>query len=277
VSADTSFLEKYKSASARNRSLLCVGLDPNPNHLPDSLKGRPDGISRFLTDIVSATSDLVCAYKPNFAFFGALGESGFADLAGLIRNSPGDIPTILDFKAGDIGNTARRYAAMAYETLGADATTVNPLMGSDAVLPFLEYKGSCAFLLCLTSNPGSADFQRLETGDRTLYEAIAARAVEWSESGDCGLVVGATHPGELGGIRALAPGLPFLVPGVGAQGGNAEEVVRTGADADGGGLLINASRAVLYASSGSDYAEAARQQAERLRSTFEAARASTPA
>lgn len=270
-----SFLEKYRSASDRHNSLLCVGLDPDPTKLPESLKGRPDGLSKFLGDIIAATSDLVCAYKPNFAFFGALGSAGFQVLADVIKNRPEDIPVLLDFKAGDIGNTAERYAAMAYETLGADATTVNPLMGSDAVLPFLKHKDGCAFLLCLTSNPGSADFQRLTTepDGRPVYEAIAAKAVEWSQTGDCGLVVGATHPDELQRVRELTPNLPILVPGVGAQGGSAQEVIEAGADASGGGLLINASRAVLYASSGDDYAEAARQQAEALRQSLEEARA----
>jgi len=264
-----SFLEKLGSATTRNRSKLCVGLDPDPDRLPDHLKGRPDAVAEFTSEIVSATQDLVCAYKPNFAFFGALGAEGFSTLQRLVRRIPQDIPVILDFKAGDIGNTAERYAAMAYGTLGVDATTVNPYMGEDAVRPFTAYADRCAFLLCLTSNPGSADFQRLEAGGTPLYQSVARKAVEWSQVGPCGLVVGATHPEELTRIRELAPELPFLIPGVGAQGGDAETVVKAGTDERGGGILVNASRSVLFASKGRDFAEAARQAAESLRRNLE--------
>jgi orotidine-5'-phosphate decarboxylase len=261
-----SFLEKLESASARNQSRLCVGLDPDPDRLPDHLKGKPDAVAEFTSQIVSATQDLACTYKPNFAFFGALGAEGFAILERLIKQIPRDIPVILDFKAGDIGNTAERYAAMAYDRLGVDATTVNPYMGEDAVRPFTAYADRCAFLLCLTSNPGSADFQRLEVDGSPLYESVARKAVDWSQAGTCGLVVGATHPEELGQIRKLAPELPFLIPGVGSQGGDVQAAVMAGTDARGGSIIVNASRSILYASRGPDFAEAARQAAESLRS-----------
>ncbi len=193
-------------------------------------------------------------------------------LRDLVRRIPEDVPVILDFKAGDIGNTARRYAAMAYDTLGVDATTVNPLMGEDAVSPFTSYTDRCAFLLCLTSNPGSADFQRLESDGTPVYGHIARKAVTWSDAGQCGLVVGATHPEELEQVRSIAPELPFLIPGVGVQGGEAEAVVKAGLDARGAGIVVNASRAILYASGGTDYADAARQAAESLRSELDRAR-----
>ena len=259
------FQGKLSGALNRNRSLVCVGLDPDLDRIPDHVKAAPDPIFAFLNEIVAATRDLVCCYKPNLAFFGSSGRAGWESLEALARSLPEDIPILLDFKAGDIGNTAAHYAKMAYERLRADAVTVNPLMGQDAVDPFLSYKDRCCFILCLTSNPGSSDFQRLETQKGLLYEAVARRAVEWSSTGNCGLVVGATHPRELAGIRKIAPSLPFLVPGVGSQGGDAEEVVRNGLDKQGAGLLINASRSVLYASKGKDFAQAARQAASELR------------
>jgi len=262
------FLEKFNGAVEHNQSLVCVGLDPDPHRLPDSLKGEPNPTLTFLREIVSATRDLVCAYKPNFAFYGALGPEGWDALAGVMETVPEHLPTLLDFKAGDIGNTAARYAHMAYDLLGADAATVNPLMGSDAVAPFLEYTDRCAFLLCLTSNAGSSDFQRLTTQDGLLYEALAQKAVAWSATGPCGLIVGATHPEELGHIRSLAPTLPFLIPGIGTQGGEAKAVVQKGIDRNGGGILVNASRSILYASNGPDFAEAARRATEELRETL---------
>ena len=272
-----SFQEKFIRSTARNESLVCVGLDPDPKRLPDPLRAQPDAILTFLKEIVHATKDLVCAYKPNFAFYGALGKSGWDALTGVLETIPEDIPTILDYKAGDIPNTASRYAAMAYGQLGVDAVTLNPLLGRDAVMPFLDYKDRCAFLLCLTSNPGSEDLQRLRVSGKPLYEILARKAVTWSAGGPCGLVVGATHPDEMKEIRKIAPDLPILVPGIGAQGGEAEAVITNGKDADGGGILVNVSRSVLYASGKSDFAKAARRAAESLRQRIEAARSANSA
>jgi orotidine-5'-phosphate decarboxylase len=262
----------YQAIAARAKSVescICVGLDPDVNKLPRSVPRNGEGVLRFLTDIVDATADIACVYKPNLAFFGALGTNGLDILKRVRDRIPSDVPVILDLKAGDIGNTADRYAEMAYDVIGADAVTVNAYMGFDAVGPFMR-PGRCAFILCLTSNETSADFQRLSVerpSSRTvpLYVATAETCNEWLERGEIGLVVGATHPAELAEIRQVAPALPFLIPGVGTQGGDAQDVVRQGSFDGGGGILINASRSILYASSGDDYATAARVETEALR------------
>ncbi len=267
-----SFLEKYSDTVQRNNSFVCVGLDPDPAKLPEHLKGKPNSILAFLQEIIAATRDIACAYKPNFGFFGAQGIVGWEALQGAIHAIPNGMPIILDFKAGDIGNTAEQYAYMAYRELGVDAVTVNPLMGTDAIDPFLAYQNGCAFLLCLTSNPGSADILRLNTDRGVLYEVLAQRAVEWSETGPCGLVVGATHPDDLKTIREIATDLPILLPGVGTQGGQTNAIVQNGLDKKGSGIIVNSSRSVLYASSGTDFADAARQSAEDLRQVLNSAR-----
>ncbi len=265
--SDTIFRHKLAAASARNESLLCVGLDPVIEKLPAAMLTESDPVLRFCSEIIQATSDLVCAYKPNFAFFGALGESGWRTLESTLEQIPSHIPVILDAKVGDIGNTAQQYARMFFERLGADALTVNPYMGYDAVEPFLAYGDRGIFLLCLTSNPGSADFQTLRVDGEPLYHSVARRAAAWDkEAGNCGLVVGATRAETLIEVRRLAPELPLLVPGVGTQGGDLEAVVVNGQDAAGGGLVINASRSVLYASSEADFGTAARSAATTMRS-----------
>ena len=263
------FEEKYRAAAQRASSKVCVGLDPDPLKLPDPVEKNTPGVTRFLKEIIDATQDLACAFKPNFAFFGALGSAGFSALEEVIDHIPDNVPVILDFKAGDIGNTAEKYAEMAYDVLEADAVTVNPYMGFDAVQPFLRGQEKCVFLLCLTSNPGSNDFQRLKTKEGPLFEVVAATATKWSAEGACGLVVGATHPEDLPRIRSIAPDLPFLVPGVGSQGGEARAVATQASTSDGAGVLINASRSILYASSGKDFADAARGAAEQLRLAIE--------
>jgi len=267
------FSEKYNGAATKHNSFVCVGLDPDPERIPDHLKGSPDPIAAFLIEIVNATKDIACTYKPNFAFFGAHGIAGWQALQNTIKAIPSDIPILLDFKAGDIGNTATQYARMAYEQLEVDAITVNPLMGTDAIEPFLAYQNGCAFLLCLTSNPGSADVLRLNTDQGLLFEVLAHKSMIWNQTGACGLVVGATHPDDLLKVRNIATTLPILLPGVGAQGANTDAIVQNGLDATGGGILVNASRSILYASNGSDFADAARKAAEELRETLNNARA----
>ena len=262
----TSFSEKLAAATSSNDSLVCVGLDPVPSRLPESLRGEPDPVFAFNRRIIDSTCDLVCAYKPNFAFYGALGRAGWDALEATIEHVPDGIPVVVDAKAGDIGSTAERYAVMLFEELGADAATANPWMGRDAMEPFLAYRDKGTFLLCLTSNPGAADIMgRQLPGGRMVYEEVAARATQWNESGNCGLVVGATRAGAMQSIRALAPELPILMPGVGAQGGDLETAVRSAARPDGTGLLVNASRSILYASAGEDFASAARSAASALR------------
>ena len=264
------FSEKYRSAAQAGETRVCVGLDPDPVKLPSHLSQDVGGVTNFLKQIIDATHDLACAFKPNFAFFGALGPEGITALADVIEHIPDHVPVILDFKAGDIGNTAGKYAEMAYEVLKADAVTVNPYMGWDAVEPFLCGQEKCVFLLCLTSNPGSQDFQRLDTEQGPLFEVVARKASKWSEHGDFGLVVGATHPHDLPRVRELAPTLTFLIPGVGSQGGDPNQIAAQAATEDGFGTLVNASRGVLYASSGEDFKEAARRAADDLRISLQA-------
>ncbi len=266
------FREKLSAASGANNSLLCVGLDPDPGKLPRNGRGRRLDVLEFNRAIIDATADLVCAYKPNFAFYGALGESGWSTLASTLEHVPNHIPAIVDAKVGDIGNTAERYARMMFDELGAGALTVNPYMGRDAVAPFLSYADRGVFLLCLTSNPGSEDLETLNVDGRPLYERVAEKAADWDEHGNVGLVVGATKSESLQNLRALAPELPFLIPGVGAQGGDVESAVLYGDTPDSGGIIINASRSVIYASDGSDFQDAARRAAESLRDEIEAAR-----
>ena len=262
----SAFRQKLTAASRQNDSLLCVGLDPVVEKLPSAVRGEADPVLRFCGDIIEATTDLVCAYKPNFAFFGALGNTGWRTLKATLERIPPAIPVILDAKVGDIGSTAQQYARMFFDQLGADALTVNPYMGHDAVAPFLAYGDRGVFLLCLTSNPGSADFQTLPVGDERLYQRVVRRAVAWNAAADnCGLVVGATRAETLGEVRELAPDLPLLIPGVGAQGGDLEATVASAQDTAGGGFAINASRSVIYASSAPDYAAAARSAAAAMR------------
>ena len=262
------FIEKLRGATRSNGSLVCVGLDVDLARVPRQVAEGPDPAFRFNRAIIDATKDLVCAYKPNFAFYGAMGLRGWEALLRTVQHIPDDIPVILDAKVGDIGNTAEHYAHMAYDEIGADAITVNPYMGFDAVAPFLAYSDRCALLVCLSSNPGSEDFQRLRVGARPLYLVVAEKAVAWNRQGPCGLVVGATHPDELGEVRRMAPDLPLLIPGIGAQGGDAEGVARQGTDDLGELAVVNVSRSVLYASDGDDFAEAARRETERLRTAL---------
>ena len=264
------FFEKLERAARKNGSLLCVGLDPDPALMP------VDDVAGFNRAIIAATSDYVCAYKPNLAFYEALGEKGYAALSETLAAIPDDIPTIGDAKRGDIGNTAKAYASALFDELGFDAATVNPYLGGDAVEPFLEREEKAAFVLCRTSNPGARDLQDLAVSDggtsRPLFEVVAEMAARWNARGNVGLVVGATYPEELRRVRQICPDMTFLVPGVGAQGGDLAAVMANGLDSRGSGLIINVSRQVLYASKGADFAEAAGEAARRLRDDIEAER-----
>jgi len=263
------FAEKYGASAARNDSLLCVGLDPDPALIPDGLEPVT-----FLRRVIEATSDLVAAYKPNAAFFEAMPGGGFEALRAVIASVPQDVPVLLDAKRGDIGNTARFYAQAVFEGLDADAVTVNPYLGLDALEPFLEYTDRHAFVLCRTSNPGARDFQDLDVGDgEHLYERVARVCADLNgRHGNVGMVVGATYPDEGARIRALAPEVAILAPGVGAQDGELEATVKAMLGADGRSLLVNASRGVLYAGDAGNYADAARAAAEALRVAINDAR-----
>lgn len=259
------FRDTLRNIQAQTRSLLCCGLDPDAERLPAGLPGTGnEAVPEFLKAVVAATTGLVCAYKPNLAFFEALGDCGTACLRDTLRAVPEGILTIADGKRGDIGNSARMYARALFEDLGFSAATVNPYMGEDAVRPFLEYGDRGVFVLCLTSNPGSADFQR----ENDLYLRVAEKVLQWDESGNAGLVVGAQHPQELARIRALVGNMPILVPGVGAQGGDLRDVLKAGIAENRSGLLINVSRSILYASDGLEFASSAREAAGTLSNTI---------
>jgi orotidine-5'-phosphate decarboxylase len=294
----TTFVEKLQAAQSANDSWVCVGLDPVLERMPGPLLKHDDPFLPFLKTIVDATADLVCAYKPNLGFYLALGAAGVITLERIIAYIPDHIPVILDAKFNDVGHTAQAYAQGAFTALGVDAVTTNPYLGRDGVAPFLARADKAAFVLARTSNPSAGDFQDLRIsessnaqipverelgdsglqspplgrsgvglGDSALYEAVVERAVTWNERspGTCGLVVGATYPRELAQVRALAPDLPFLIPGIGAQGGNLEAAVNYGPMRHGLGPIINTSRGVLYASARDDFADAARRAADELR------------
>jgi len=254
-------------------SLLCVGLDPDLERLPPAVRDQPAGVAKFCIDIVDATAQYVCAFKPQIAHFAAIGaERQLETVCGHIRERHPSIPIILDAKRGDIGDTARLYAREAFERYGAHAVTVNPYLGTDSLEPFLEWEGRGVVVLCRTSNAGSGEFQLRETDGVPLYEHVARRAAQvWAHKGEVALVVGATYPAELARVRALVADMPILVPGVGAQGGDPVEVVRAGRDSCGAGLVVNSSRAVLYAGI-DDHAEAAARVARQTRDALNAAR-----
>lgn len=259
------FIEKLLNGSRKNDSLVCVGLDTDVEKIPKCVWGEGDHTFAFNREIINSTSDLVCAYKPNIAFYEALGSKGWDALKKTCEHIPEEIPIILDAKRGDIGNTAKMYAKAFFEILKVDAVTLSPYMGKDAILPFLEYEDKCALILCLTSNEGAKDFQLSMIDGKPLYEIVAEKVLSWNEKGNCGLVVGATYPEQLKRIREITPTLPILIPGIGAQAGEIESTVKFGTDRNGELAIINSSRAILYASSGEDFAEAARKETLRLR------------
>jgi len=260
------FVEKLLAASRTNQSLLCIGLDPDPELMPKI------DILQFNRDIIDATSDLVCAYKPNLAFYEAFGIEGLRAMEETVTYVPKGIPVIGDAKRGDIASSSKCYARALFETFSFDAVTVNPYLGYDSIAPFIEYADKGVFILCKTSNPGASDFQEslcLEPGasnsTRPLFELVALKAVEWNTRGNIGLVVGATYPKQLRRIRELCPELPLLIPGIGVQGGDLAATVRYGVDASGEKAIINCSRQILYASRERDFALAARREALKLR------------
>ena len=275
------FLEHLQGAERQNGSLLCVGLDPEPSKFPASMKGDASKIYDFCAQIVDATADLAISFKPQIAYFAAhRAEDQLEKLMAHMRRNAPHVPVILDAKRGDIGATAEQYAIEAFERYGADAVTLSPFMGFDSVQPYLKHHGKGAFLLCRTSNPGGDDLQnqRLASvdGQPLLYEHIAKLAQgPWNVNGQLGLVVGATYPAEIERVRGLAPTLPLLIPGVGAQGGDAVATIKAGYrqsnGATTGAVIVSSSRAILYASSGPDFAQAARNEAMRTRDVLRAA------
>lgn len=268
------FTEMLAARWKRADSLLCVGLDPNPKRFPAPIAERAGAIYDFCQGIIDATAPFVCAFKPQIAYFASCGaESELEDLISYIHaNYPG-IPVILDAKRGDIGSTAEHYAREAFERYKADCVTLSPFMGEDTIEPYLTYKDKGAFILCRTSNKGGDDLQMLDVGGERLYEHVA-RLVDkvWNKTGELGLVVGATYPAELANVRRIAPTLPLLVPGIGAQGGDVDACVKAGMTADKTGMVINSGRAIIYASKGEDWQSAAAAAAKATRDAINAAR-----
>lgn len=261
------FINAIEARWKQKNSLLCVGLDPDLNKIPAHLRKKDTPFFKFNKAIVDLTADLVCAFKPQIAYYSASGSEDELEMTieYIHKNYP-EIPVILDAKRGDIGATATMYAKEAFERYKADAVTVNPYMGSDTLEPFLEHREKGIIVLCRTSNPGAKDIQDLNMNGKRLYQIIASMAVgKWNFNNNVLLVVGATYPKELKEIRSIVGDMPFLVPGIGAQGGDVQKTVTNGKDSKGTGMIINSSRGIIYASNGSDFAEAARSAAKRLR------------
>ena len=269
------FVEKLANITRKNRSLLCIGLDSDPKLMPQKVS-----LFKFNKAIIDATSDLVCAYKPNLAFYEAFGKEGLDALKRTVDYVPEDIPVIADAKRGDIGNTARAYAQAIFSYFSFDASTVNPYLGFDSLEPFIEYRDKGILILCRTSNAGAMDFQSLlcgvEGSQRPLFEIVALKASEWNAYGNVGLVVGATYPEELALIRQNHPDMPLLIPGIGAQGGDLAVTIRNGIDEHREKTIINSSRQIIYASREKDFAEAARNAALTLRDQINSHLAALP-
>lgn len=267
--ATVNFISQLSAAWTSHQSLLCVGLDPDVTRMPVRFQNEPDGIFQFCKTIVDVTADLACSFKPQIAYFAALGaERQLEQLCSYIKAAYPHIPLILDAKRGDIGATARQYAREAYDRYLADAVTVNPYMGFDSVEPYMEWSDRGVIVLCRTSNPGGSDLQFLSVDGQPLYQHVARMVAEkWNRNGQCALVVGATFPQELAQVRAIVGDMPLLVPGVGAQGGDVEATVKAGRSAAGAGMMINSSRAILYATpqGSEDFAAAARRVATETR------------
>ena len=272
------FIVQLQAAWLANDSLLCVGLDPDSKRMPPHLQGQPDAIFQFCKAIIDSTADLVCAFKPQIAYFAALrAEDQLEAICRYLRATYPHIPVILDAKRGDIGATAQQYAREAFERYDADAVTVNPYMGFDSVVPYLEYSDRGTIVLCRTSNPGGSDLQSLGSQGTPIYLHVARMVAErWNSNGQCALVVGATYPQELARVREVVGDMPLLVPGIGAQGGDIEATVAAGRTAAGSGMMISSSRAILYAvpdqAAGEDFAAAARRVARVTRDAINAVR-----
>lgn len=262
--------ERWQNAN----SMLCVGLDPNLDKFPTHLKNNPDAIYDFCVQIVDATADLVCAFKPQIAYFASeAAEDALTGVIEHIHTHHPKVPVILDAKRGDIGSTAEHYAREAFERFKADCVTLSPFMGFDTIKPYLAYEDKGAFILCRTSNKGGDDLQMLTIDGERLFERLARMvASDWNTNGQLGLVIGATYPSEMASVRRLAPHLPLLVPGIGAQGGDINATVKAGMSPLGTGMVINSGRAIIYASHGEDFAQAARQAAIETRDAINAAR-----
>jgi orotidine-5'-phosphate decarboxylase len=258
-----SFARRVRSRALACRSWLCVGLDPDPARLPAGCPDNATGIGMFCRDIVRATADVAVCFKINVAFFEAFGPAGWESLARLREDMPDDVPVMLDAKRGDIGNTSAAYARALFDVLGADAVTVSPYLGWDALEPFTAYDGRGVFVLCRTSNPGSRDVQNLLVDGEPLFLRVARAAIGLDVAASVGLVVGATQPDALRSVRALDDGVVLLAPGVGAQGATARDAIVAGGNAHGDNVLASVSRDILYASRGADYASAAGEAAVR--------------
>ncbi len=266
------FLQKLDAIVAKNNSLLCIGLDSDIRMLPLEVKKEKHPQYTFNKAIIDATHDLVCAYKPNSAFYEARGAKGIEELkmtCDYIRKKYPAIPIILDAKRADIGSTNDGYVQYAFDYLGTDAITLHPYLGREALAPFLNRKDKCCFILCRTSNSGAGELQDLKIGSKPLYQIVAKRVVNsWNTNNNCGLVVGATYPNELKIVRRIAKNLPFLIPGIGFQGGNLKQSVQTGLDSYGRGIIIAVSRSIIFASRGKDFALQARREALALKNTI---------
>ena len=260
------FVEMLQARWHSSSTLLCVGLDPDPTRFPARLRSHDDAIFEFCTSIVDATADLVCAFKPQIAYFASVAaEDALQRLIAYVRATHPAIPVILDAKRGDMASTAQHYAREVFERYDAHAVTLSPYLGFDSIEPYLAYADRGAFLLCRTSNAGGDDLQMLDVGGEHLYERLARRAAAWNSEGQLGLVVGATYPAELARVRELVGDMPLLVPGIGAQGGDVQASVTAGQTADGTGMVVNSSRAIIYASQDDDFALAARRAAQIAR------------
>ena len=265
-------IQHLQKAQAKSRSMICLGLDLDPKKMPQDYAKTIKAMFDFVVRVIDATQDIVCAYKPNLAFFENLGPDGLSLLRQVVTRVPEGIPVILDAKRGDIGNTATYYAQALFDRFGAHWVTVNPYMGYDSMRPFLDRPGKGCFVLCLTSNPGHKDFQMLSVEGRPLYQVVAEKVAYWNKDDNLGLVVGATAPEQLKEVRGLAGDMPLLIPGVGAQGGSLEQAVSCGTDNFTRPAVINVSRSVLYASRDNDFAQRAREELLKLNAVVDSLR-----